>query len=81
VVGVTLGFNSSTVLSQVSTKIQELLSVDNQTINGSLLFSNLFSAVISVSGVKSVNFTTPVADVSANVGEILVAGTISVTAG
>jgi hypothetical protein len=80
VLGISIGYQSSPVISQVITKIQTALSVDNQTINGTLSFSSLFSSVVATAGVKSVNFTTPATDVSVGIGEILTAGTITVTA-
>ena len=80
-IGIVTGYQSASVISAVVTKIQTFLSVDNQTISGTLSFRELFSAIIATAGVKSEVLVTPSSDVTAGVGEILIAGTITVTAG
>jgi len=79
--GIKTGYQSASVISQVVTKIQTALSVDNQTIAGTFSFGDLFSAITATAGVKYVNFVTPLIDQQAGIGEIFVAGDISVTVG
>jgi len=80
-IGIASGYTPSAVISDVSTAIQELLSPDGISIAEDLQLSELYSAVMAVSGVTYVNFTAPTAAVEADDGEILVDGTITITQG
>lgn len=80
VLGIVAGYQSSTVISQVSAKIRNAFNVNNNTIGGIFSFGNLFSAVTSTLGVKSVIFSTPVMDLAVGNGKIFTLGNLSVTA-
>lgn len=80
-IGIAAGYSPSAVISSVTTAIQALLSPDGIEIAEDLQLSALYEAVMDVAGVTYVNFTSPSDTVTADNGEILVDGTITITQG
>lgn len=80
-IGVGSGYNPSTVISNATTALQELLSPDGVDIAENVQLSDLYSAVMAVDGVTYVNFSKPTAEVEIDDGEIAVDGTIAITQG
>ena len=79
-IGIVAGYSSQAVISAVQAALTSLLSTNSQIIAGTLSYSDIHSTALSVAGVSWADIDLPLADVSAGNGEILTAGTMTVTA-
>jgi uncharacterized phage protein gp47/JayE len=79
-IGVLSGYSPDTVIGAVIAALTAVLDVQNRTIGGTLQFADLHAAASAVAGVSWVEFDAPEEDTTSGNGEVVVAGTISVTA-
>jgi uncharacterized phage protein gp47/JayE len=78
-IGLLPGFNENTVITSVTTALSTMLSAANREIGGTLTFNELYQTVNAVAGVSWCEFTTPIDSVEVENGQILTAGTMTVT--
>jgi uncharacterized phage protein gp47/JayE len=78
-IGITPGNVGSTVAAAVQAAIENLFTVEHMDIQGTLSYTTLHQTVSAVTGVSWVEFSSPIDSVSAGIGEILTAGTITIT--
>lgn len=79
-IGITAGYNSSTVIASVMSSLTDLFDVENRGISEPLSFTELHYAVQNTTGVSYCEFTTPLTDVFPGNGEIITSGSFTVTA-
>lgn len=78
-IGIEAGYSQSAVTTAVQTAITEFFSPEKIGIHENIPFLDLYKTASNIAGVAWVDFDSQ-ADLTAEIGEILTAGTISVTA-
>ena len=78
-IGVLPGYAAETVRNAVIAAIQGALAVENQSLGGTQAFLDLHRAAAAVAGCSWVEFDSPTGDVTSGLGELITAGTVSVT--
>ena len=79
-IGVLSGYSADSVISAVIEALTAVLDLQNRTIGGTVKFADLHAAVMAVAGVSWVEFDGLEGDATSGDGEIVVPGTIAVTA-
>lgn len=80
-IGVESGYEANAVFTAIRTALQEHYNISNTDFFKQWNFSELHHVISSVQGVSWVEFNSPVATVNADIGEILILGTVTLTQG
>ena len=80
-VGILSGYAAQTVFLAVRTALQDKYSLANSSALKIWTFSDIHQTISNVEGVSWVEFSTPITNVTAATGKVLVLGTITLTQG